>query len=94
MNTVKINRKDLPSKSDTPAFDYCRKLLKEGVDPNARLEIYRNHETWDYAIESIGEGAKWSVDNNRVVPYRKSHLRKDLKRAQDACQAPRSNLND
>lgn len=94
MNTVKINRKDLPSKSDTPAFDYCRKLLKEGVDPKTRLEIYRNRDTWDYAIESIGEGAKWSVDHNVVVPYRKSHLRKDLKGAQDARQASRSDLNE
>lgn len=81
MNVIKINRKDLPSKSDTPAFDYCRKLLKEGVDPETRLEIYRERETWDYAIESIGEGAKWSVEHNRVVPYRKSHLAKTLKGA-------------
>jgi len=84
MKTLKINRKDLPSKSDTLIFDYCRKLLKDGVDPETRLEIYRHPNYWDVAVTSIGEGAKWSVNHNYFVPYRKSHARQDLKHAQDA----------
>lgn len=85
--TIKINRKDLPSKSDTPAFDYCRQLLKEGADPITRLEIYRESKDWDYAISNIGEGAKWTVDHNILVEYRNSHARKTLKGTKGLRQA-------
>lgn len=81
MNTIKVNREDLPSKTDNPALDYCRQLLAEGHPADTRLEIYRNSDYWDYAISSIGEGAKWEISDNRVRAFRKSHARKDLKGA-------------
>jgi len=84
VNIVKVNRKDIPSKSDTPIFDYCRKLLEDGADPETRLEIYLHPDYWDVAVESIGEGAKWSVNDNRFIAYRNSHARRDLKRVQEA----------
>lgn len=73
--TVKINRKDLPSKTDNPALDYCRQLLKDGYPAKTRLEIYRHADYWDYAISSIGEGAKWVIDNNLPREYRVKHLK-------------------
>lgn len=76
---MKIDRKDIPSTSDTPIFNYCRELVKNGVNPETRLEIYRNPDYWDIAVTSIGEGAKWSVDDNKFVPHRKSHRGRDLK---------------
>lgn len=89
IKTIKVNRKDLSNKTDTPALDYCRQLLKEGHEPSTRLEIYRNRPEWDYAIESIGEGAKWTVDGNRVREYRPKHLKGGSK----AGAAPLSDLN-
>lgn len=73
--TIKINRKELSNRTDTPTLDYCRQLLKEGHDPSTRLEIYRDRPEWDYAILSIGEGAKWTVDGNRVREHRPKHLK-------------------
>lgn len=73
MNTVKVNRKELTKLSPSPAFAYCRKLMKEGYDPNTRLEIYGERDTFDYAITSIGEGAKLSMQEDprlRVVEYK------------------------
>lgn len=76
---IKVNRKDIEDRTDTPALNYCRKLLEDGVSPDTRLEIYRDKPEWDYVISSIGEGAKWTVEHNKVRPYRKRHRGKDLK---------------
>jgi hypothetical protein len=59
MKTIKVNRKDIPN-SNTPLFDYCRQLLEEGEDPETRLEVYRNPDYWDVAL-NIGEAAKLTV---------------------------------
>lgn len=73
MNTVKVNRKELTKLSPSPAFAYCRKLMKEGHDPETRLEIYEKRDTFDYAITNIGLGAKLSIQEDphlRVVDYK------------------------
>lgn len=62
METIKIQYKDLP-KYDThpyPEFDYCRKLLKQGVSPDTRLELYRGDMPSLY-INTIAAGAKLIV---------------------------------
>lgn len=56
----------------SPGFDYCRKLIKDGVDPKEKLEIYRG-ETLAYSM-IIEEGAKWKIResdrvNLKVVKY-------------------------
>lgn len=43
----------------SPALDYCRKLIKEGVDPKEKLEVYRG-EMLAYSMV-IEEGAKWKI---------------------------------
>jgi hypothetical protein len=78
MKTIKVNFKDLSKHTNTPIFAYCRKLIKEGEDPNTRLEVYRNHEDWDVAVPSIGEGAKWTVKEEPTLNFtklRNSHLK-------------------
>lgn len=74
MKTIKIQFEDLPNTNATsPAFSYCRKLIKEGVDPDTRLEIYRGKPDWDYAIANIGQGAKLTIQeepNLRIIKYR------------------------
>ena len=60
MKTVKINFKDLP-KHKNPIFNYCRKLLKEGIAPDTKLEIYRENLEPDVIVPNIGKAAKWSV---------------------------------
>lgn len=70
MNTIQIERDKIPyrKQSNTPYLTHCRRLLKKGVDPETRLEITRNGRV-DFIISSIGYGAKWTVDENRFVPY-------------------------
>lgn len=72
-NLVKVNRKELTPLSPSPAYAYCRKLMKEGHDPETRLEIYGERDTFDYAITSIGEGSKLSIQEDphlRIVEYK------------------------
>ena len=73
MRIVKVNRKDIPNESKTPIFDYCRELIKNGEDLNSRLEIYRNPEYWDIAVD-IGEGAKLTVREEPYARFQKYRL--------------------
>lgn len=70
---IKVKFDELPmSRNDTPIFDYCRRLIKQGCDPKTRLEVYRNNESWDVAI-NVGEGAELSVRHEpslQLVKYR------------------------
>jgi hypothetical protein len=51
--------------TNTPIFAYCRKLIKEGVDPNEELEVYRKGKlNWDIKINNIGKGAELTVDES------------------------------
>jgi len=47
----------------SPAFDYCRKLIKDGVDPKERLDVYRG-EQLAYSVTNIGWGATMKVLEN------------------------------
>lgn len=68
MNTIKVMFTDLPRES---ALSYCRQLLKEGIDPDTRLEVYREGKTeWDLAIPNIGIGAKYSVQESPKLTLR------------------------
>jgi len=52
----------------SPGFDYCRKLIKDGFDPEERLDIYRG-ENLAYSITSLKEGIKWKIrENSKVGP--------------------------
>lgn len=62
-------------RNHSPALDYCRKLLKQGVPPEEKLEVYRG-EMLAYSMV-IGEGAKWKVLENekegpRFVKYKEN----------------------
>jgi len=47
----------------SPALDYCRKLIKDGVDPKERLDVYRG-EQLAYSVTNIGWGATMKVLEN------------------------------
>lgn len=72
-NTIKIQMTDVwdspkEPENNSPVLDYCRKLIKEEVDPNTRLEVYRG-EMLALVINNIGEGAEWTIkENNKVGP--------------------------
>lgn len=74
MNTIKIDASQLYKTAKAPIFDYCRKLIKEGVNPNTRLEVYRGHSDPDVSVPNIGEGSKLTIRENdfegpRVVKF-------------------------
>lgn len=50
-------------KNHSPSFDYCRRLVAQGVDPTESLEVYRG-ETLAYTVSSIGWGAKKKIIEN------------------------------
>lgn len=52
-------------KNHSPAFDYCRGLLADGVAPEECLEVYRG-ETLAYAIPNIGLGATKKIREDEV----------------------------
>lgn len=83
MPTIKITFEDLKHRHKTP-LSYCRQLIKEGVYPSTRLEIYREQDEWDLAIKSIGAGSKLTVveDNKgapRLTAYRPYSVDRSLK---------------
>jgi hypothetical protein len=69
METIKVKFTDLPKNTDTPIFTYCRKLIEEGVNPDTRLEVYRESDTWDIAVSNIGIGAETDVKRTSFVKY-------------------------
>jgi hypothetical protein len=48
----------------SPALLACRELLRQGVSPDRTLELYRNG-ILAIRIRSIGEGASYTVKDNR-----------------------------
>lgn len=61
-STIKIQMELIPKES---VLDFCRTLLKEGVNPETRLEVYRGEKTEpDLICPSVGEGSKWVVDED------------------------------
>jgi hypothetical protein len=67
MTTIKVKFEDLPKHRKAPILNYCRVLLKEGHPPETRLEIYRHREEPDIICPSIGESAKWTIEENEWV---------------------------
>jgi hypothetical protein len=47
-----------------PAFELCRKLVAAGFDPVSPLEAWRG-ETLSLRVRSIGEGAQFTVEDDR-----------------------------
>lgn len=52
-------------KNHSPSFDYCRKLIAEGVDPSECLEVYREDKL-AYTVSSIGWGATKKIRENET----------------------------
>lgn len=68
---MRINTEDLDDlikHTNTPIFAYCRKLVKEGYNPEEYLEIYRKHESWNFRVK-IGDGASWTVDEESTPRF-------------------------
>lgn len=66
---MKIQIKALPkSKNDTPIFDHCRKLIKDGVDPETLLEAYRG-DTLCLSMK-IKDGAALTVKDYKFKKYK------------------------
>lgn len=60
-------------KNHSPSFDYCRKLINEGINPEEPLEVYRG-DVLAYTVSSIGIGATKKIREDKVhspheVPY-------------------------
>jgi hypothetical protein len=88
METLKVKIEDLPQTSKTPILTYCRKLIKEGIDPNIRLECFRGEKTEpDVIVTKIGLGAKLTVKDNK---YGTPVFRpcKEFKIGQEGCTSP------
>lgn len=50
----------------SPGFDYCRKLIADGVDPDETLEVYRG-ETLSRTYSNIGEAAQFRIREDSDV---------------------------
>ncbi len=63
---LKIDIQDIPNRNrtNTPTLTYCRKLIKDGIDPNTILEVYRGDVLSMSVI--VGEAAKLTVKED---PY-------------------------
>lgn len=74
MKTHRFNVEDIKKQNgDTPFLTFCRKLIKEGNDPNDSAEMYRNGILF-LSTKNIGEAAKLTVKEEpytRFVKYRK-----------------------
>lgn len=63
---IKIQMEDIDNgKSDIPVLNYCRKLVKQGMDTNEILEVYRE-EVLAIRVSGIGKGANLAIDQDRI----------------------------
>lgn len=69
-NTLVVYLEDLPKTSKTPILTYCRKLIKDGVDYNSKLHVFRrNQPDPDVIVNNIGDASKLTVlETPRVGP--------------------------
>jgi hypothetical protein len=56
-------------KNHSPSFDYCRKLIAQGVDPAEPLEVYRG-DMLAYTVSSIGWGATKRIREDEKITAR------------------------
>ena len=61
---IQIDFKDLPKGHDCPVLVYCRRLIKQGVDQNTRVECYRG-SSLDVIVNNIGLASKLEVSDSR-----------------------------
>lgn len=59
-NVIKVQVKDLPKQDfskTTPVRKYCQNLLKQGVNPNSRVEFFREArpDEFDFAVTNLKE---------------------------------------
>jgi len=106
---MKVQLNDIRAKSTwggkepmnhSPSFDYCRKVLAEGANPDESLEVYRG-EQLAYTVSSIGWGATKSIKEDKyhsphIVKYVDKKMSEEtkailaLKRAQKRLTADRT----
>lgn len=72
VKTIRKSFRDLPI-SRTPVLKYCRQLIKEGVDPDTRLEIFRDNPDPDIIVKSIGGAAMLTVVETPLGPRFKQY---------------------
>jgi hypothetical protein len=70
---IKVQMKDIEdNRTGTPVFKYCRKLIKEGTDPEEILEVYgpsivNKDQNILYLRMPVGIGAKLTVDQDTTT---------------------------
>lgn len=62
---VKPNNGKEPT-NHSPVCDYCRKLMKDGVNPKTKLHVYRGSMLC-LIVNSIEEGSKLKIIENKKV---------------------------
>jgi len=50
----------------TPILSYCRQLIKQGVHPRTKLNVYRG-DILALSVKTINMGAKLTVEEDRNV---------------------------
>ena len=73
MKTIKVELSNLPNNTKTPILSYCRQLVREGEDPDTRLEVFRNSSRPDVIIPNIGIGARFTIKEEprlHLVPFK------------------------
>lgn len=68
---MKVDYKDLPDNGrGSPELNYCRELIKQGVNPKIPIDFYRG-DMKCFVINSIEGGAKWTTGEEPRVHFRK-----------------------
>lgn len=75
--------------TNSPVCSYCRVLIKQGVDPNTKLYVYKpgigmHDNNPALIIRGIGEAAKLTIENDRYVKYQKPTINTPLEGAEKA----------
>jgi hypothetical protein len=55
----------ITARGHAPVLALCRRLIEAGIDPDRPLHVYRG-DTLALAVHSIGEGARLTVQDNRL----------------------------
>jgi hypothetical protein len=63
-NEMKIQLQDIPTKGYCPILSYCRQLIRDGINPKERLEVYRG-DILAITVKNIKIGAGLSVKDNK-----------------------------
>jgi hypothetical protein len=55
----------ITARGHAPVLALCRRLIEAGIDPDQPLRVYRG-DTLALTVRSIGEGARLTVQDNRL----------------------------